>query len=84
VILDSYDAMDVQFLDAGRLPTIVAPMTRIANPAVYTMIVAPSRADISAAVGAGIAGEAQVAATDPDGNPVVFEVVPQPEVPTLP
>jgi 4-amino-4-deoxy-L-arabinose transferase-like glycosyltransferase len=84
VILDSYDAMDVQFLDAGRLPTIVAPMTRIADPAVYTMIVAPSRADISAAVGAGIAAEAQVAATDPEGNPVVFEVVPQPDVPTLP
>jgi len=84
VILDSYDAMDVQFLDAGRLPTIVAPMTRIANPAVYTLVVAPSRADIAAAVGTGIASEAQVGATDPQGNPVVFEVVPQPEVPTLP
>jgi hypothetical protein len=84
VILDSYDAMDVQFLDAGRLPTIVAPMTRIANAAVYTLIVAPSRADIAAAVGSGIAVEAQVGATDPQGNPVVFEVVPQPEVPSLP
>ena len=84
VILDSYDAMDVQFLDAGRLPTIVAPMTRIANAAVYTLIVAPSRADIAAAVGSGIAAEAQVGATDPQGNPVVFEVVPQPEVPSLP
>jgi len=84
VILDSYDAMDVQFLDAGRLPTIVAPMTRVANPAVYTLIVAPSRADIAAAAGSGIAAEAQVDATDPQGNPVVFEVVPQPEVPSLP
>jgi hypothetical protein len=84
VILDSYDAMDVQFLDAGRLPTIVAPMTRIANAAVYTLIVAPSRADIAAAVGSGIAADAQVGATDPQGNPVVFEVVPQPEVPSLP
>ena len=84
VILDSYDAMDVQFLDAGRLPTIVAPMTRIANPAVYTLIVAPSRADIAAAVGAGIAADAQVVSTDPQGNPVVFDVVPQPGVPALP
>jgi hypothetical protein len=84
VILDSYDAMDVQFLDAGRLPTIVAPMTRIANPAVYTLVVAPSRADIAAAVGSGIASEAQVEATDPQGNAVVFEVVPQPEVLSLP
>ena len=77
VILDSYDAMDVQFLDAGRLPTIVAPMTRIANAAVYSLIVAPSRADIAAAVGSGIAAEARVGATDPQGNPVVFDVVPQ-------
>ena len=84
VILDGYDAMDVQFLDAGRLPTMVAPMTRIANAAVYTLIVAPSRADIAAAVGSGIAAEAKVGATDPQGNPVVFEVVPQPEVPALP
>jgi hypothetical protein len=84
VILDSYDAMDVQFLDAGRLPTIVAPLTRIANPAVYSLIVAPTRADIAAAVGPGIAAEAKVGATDPDGNPVVFDVVPQAETPTLP
>ena len=84
VILDSYDAMDVQFLDAGRVPTIVAPMTRIANPAVYSLIVAPSRADIAAAVVAGIAAEARVGATDPYGNPVVFDVVPQASVPTLP
>ncbi|MHB8488703.1 MAG: ArnT family glycosyltransferase [Candidatus Dormibacteria bacterium] len=84
VILDGYDAMDVQFLDAGRLPTIVAPMTRIQNAAVYTLIVAPSRADIAAAVGSAIAAEAQVGATDPQGNPVVFEVVPQAGVPTLP
>ena len=84
VILDSYDAMDVQFLDAGRLPTIVAPATKITNAAVYTLIVAPSRADIAAAVGSGIAAQARVGATDPYGNPVVFEVVPQPGVAVLP
>jgi len=84
VILDSYDAMDVEFLDAGRLPTIVAPMTKVTNPAVYTLIVAPSRADIAAAVGSNIAAEARVGTTDPYGNPVVFEVVPQPGAPTLP
>ena len=84
VILNSYDAMDVQFLDAGRLPTIVAPMTRIQNATVYSLIVAPSRADIAAAVGSGIAAAAQVGATDPQGNPVVFDVVPQAGVPTPP
>ncbi len=78
LILDSYDAMDVQFLDAGRVPTIVEPMHAVGNPAVYSLIVAPSLADIAAAVGAPLAAEAHVVATDPNGTPVVFEVVPEP------
>jgi len=80
LILDEYDAMDVQFLDAGRLPTIVEPLRRVANPAVYSLIVAPSRADIAAAVGATLATDAQVVASDPFGNPVAFAVIPQPGV----
>jgi len=82
LILDDYDAMDVQFLDAGRMPTIVEPMRAIDNAAVYTLIVAPSRADLAAAVGAPLAADAQVVGTDPDGNAVAFEVVPQPALPT--
>jgi Dolichyl-phosphate-mannose-protein mannosyltransferase len=80
LILDDYNAMDVQFLDAGRLPTIVAPMRAIGNPAVYSLVVAPSRADIAAAVGASLAAQAQVVASDPEGNPVVFAVIPQPAI----
>ena len=83
LILDEYDAMDAQFLDAGRLPTVVEPMRPVANPAVYSLIVAPSRADIAAAVGAGIAAEAQVIARDPFGNPVAFDVIPQPGAPPI-
>jgi 4-amino-4-deoxy-L-arabinose transferase-like glycosyltransferase len=82
LILDDYDAMDVQFLDAGRMPTIVEPMRAIGNAAVYSLIVAPSRADIAAAVGPPLAADAQPVATDPDGNAVAFEVVPQPALPT--
>ncbi|HUZ69391.1 MAG TPA: glycosyltransferase family 39 protein [Candidatus Saccharimonadales bacterium] len=78
LILDSYDAMDVQFLDAGRVPTIIEPMRSVGNPAVYTLVVAPSVADIAAAVGAPLAAEAHVVATDPSGTPVAFEVVPEP------
>ncbi len=78
LILDSYDAMDVQFLDAGRVPTIIQPMRAVGNPAVYSLIVAPSLADIAAAVGAQLAAEAHVVATDPTGTPVAYEVVPQP------
>ena len=81
VIIDDYDAMDVQFLDAGRLPTIIEPGQAVGNPAVYSVVVAPSRADIAQAVGAGIAAQARVVASDPYGNPVVFEVVPEPGVP---
>jgi hypothetical protein len=72
--------MDVQFLDAGRLPTIVAPMRPVANPAVYSLIVARSRADIAAAVGAALAAGAQVVARDPFGTPVAFAVIPEPGV----
>jgi 4-amino-4-deoxy-L-arabinose transferase-like glycosyltransferase len=78
LILDSYDAMDVQFLDAGRLPTIIEPMRAVGNPAVYSLVVAPSLADIAAAVGAPLAANAHVVATDPSGTPVAFEVVPEP------
>jgi 4-amino-4-deoxy-L-arabinose transferase-like glycosyltransferase len=81
LILDDYDAMDVQFLDAGRVPTIVEPERAVSNAAVYSLIVAPTRADIAAAVGTSLAADAQVVATDPSGNPVVFEVVPQPAQP---
>lgn len=81
VILDDYDAMDVQFLDSNRPPTIISANTKIANPAVYTLIVAPTRADIAASVGTGLAADARVVATDPLGNPVAFAVVPQPGVP---
>jgi 4-amino-4-deoxy-L-arabinose transferase-like glycosyltransferase len=78
LILDSYDAMDVQFLDAGRVPTIIPPMQSVGNPAVYSLVVAPSLADISAAVGAPLAADAHVVATDPTGTPVAYAVVPQP------
>jgi Dolichyl-phosphate-mannose-protein mannosyltransferase len=81
VIIDDYDAMDVQFLDAGRLPTIIEPGRSVGNPAVYSLVVAPSRADIAQAVGTGIAAQARVVASDPYGNPVVFEVIPEPGVP---
>ncbi len=78
LILDSYDAMDVQFLDAGRVPTIIQPMRAVGNPAIYSLVVAPSLADIAAAVGAPLAAGARVVATDPTGTPVAYEVVPQP------
>ena len=82
LILDRYNAMDVQFLDAGRLPTIIEPMRAVGNPAIYSLVIAPSIADIAAAVGAPLAAGAHVVAVDPNGTPVAFEVVPEPAVAT--
>ena len=76
VIVDGYSAFDVRFLDAGDLPTIVEPGEHIADPAVYARIVAPSRGDIARATDAATAARASIAARDPQGRPVVFEVVP--------
>ena len=76
VIVDSYSAFDVRFLDADDLPTVVTPGRRIADARVYSLIVAGSRADIAAATDAATASRAAVAARDPRGQPVVFIVAP--------
>jgi hypothetical protein len=76
VIIDDYSAFDVRFLDSADPPATLAPGRRLSEPAAYSLLVAPSRADISAATDASTAARATVAARDPGGNPVVFEVVP--------
>jgi hypothetical protein len=75
-ILDEYRAFDVRFLDYDRLPTVVAPGTRLHHAAVYTLIVASARSDIARATDAATAARATVVARDPGGRPVVWEVVP--------
>lgn len=75
-IIDDYNALVVRFLDYERLPTIVAPGSRLAHPAVYSLIVAPSRSDIARATDQATAARAGVAARDPHGSPVVWVVVP--------
>jgi hypothetical protein len=76
VILDGYTSMDVGFVDFDRPPAIVAPGTRIANPAAYSEILALSRADLTTALGPELAGRAAAVAWDPSGRPVVWAVVP--------
>ena len=75
-IVDDYNATDVRFLDAGNLPTILAPNGRLTNPKVYSLIVAPSRELIAAATDAATAARASVATYDLQHNPEWFEVVP--------
>lgn len=75
-IIDDYSAFDVRFLDYERLPTIIAPGARLAHAAVYSLIVARSQSDIARATGVATAQRAGVAARDPEGRPVLWEVVP--------
>jgi len=73
VVIDPYQALVVQFLDRERLPVIAAPGTRL--PPGRGRVVARSRQDLIAALGPGAAAAARPAAFDPEGRPVVFEVL---------
>ncbi len=78
VILDDYRATVVRFLDAGRLPDIVAQGVRLpsttARPA-EQRVLALDIADLVAAVGVDGATRARPVARDPAGHPRVWLVV---------
>jgi hypothetical protein len=76
VVVDSYSAFDVEFLDAKNPPTRFDPNARIPTPGQYRQIVAPSRADLVRAVGSALADRAVVSSVDPNGKPVVLTVTP--------
>jgi Dolichyl-phosphate-mannose-protein mannosyltransferase len=76
VVLDSYSAMDIEFLDDGNLPTIVSPGTHLSRPGAYSVIVARSRKDIAGVAGGDIAARAVVAGEAPNGTPTVWAAVP--------
>ena len=76
IVIDSYDAYDVRFLDAAELPAIVDPGTHLRNPSVYSLIVAATRGDIVAATDAATAARAMPFGTTPAGQPAGWEVVP--------
>ena len=76
VIVDSFQKMDVWFLDYAQSPTIVQPGDRIANPQAFSRIVAATRKDLVAAVGETAAQWAKPAAWDLSGNPSVWVLTP--------
>lgn len=76
VVAGDFDAVDVRFLDAVDPPAIVEPGRHLAHPEVYSLIVAPTRGDLAIATDAATAARALIAARDPTGNPVVWEVSP--------
>jgi hypothetical protein len=76
VILDDYSANVIRFLDAGRLPTIVAPGSPIGQPAAFDRILALSAADLARSLGAGVAPRVTVLDRRPDGRPSVYAASP--------
>jgi 4-amino-4-deoxy-L-arabinose transferase-like glycosyltransferase len=75
VILDSYSAMDVEFLDAEALPAIVTPGSKVSGTA-PTVWLGVSLNDIRSTLGAEAADRAVPVAWDPAGKPVVWAVTP--------
>lgn len=76
VILDEYSATVIRFLDADRLPTIIAPGTPISAPSTDARVLALSRDDIRRALGLEAAERASPLADDPQGSPAVWIVAP--------
>ena len=76
VILDDYSAMDALFVGFDRPPAVIAPGTRIADPAAYTEILALSLDDLTRALGPETAAGAEAVAWNPAGAPVVWAVAP--------
>ena len=76
VVIDSYDAMDIQLLDWGDQPAIIDTGSRIAEPGAYRTFVAMSPGDLTTALGRETGGRAAPVAWDPAGDPVVWAVTP--------
>lgn len=76
VIVDSYSAMDIQFLDWADPPAILEPGQRVADPSAYRTIAAMNPADLATALDPELAARAEPVAWDPSGEPVVWAVTP--------
>jgi len=76
VIIDDYNRIDVEFLDAAHPPALSAPGRRILSPSRYAHVLALSREDIASALGGEAAARAAVIEHAPDGRAAVWSVKP--------
>jgi hypothetical protein len=74
LIVEGYASYDVEFLAYGRMPALIRPGAKIANPSAYSEVVAISKNDLIAALGPELAGTAVPVAWDPSGKPAVWVV----------
>ena len=70
-VTDGYRGYVVRFLDYPQVPLMVKPGSRL-EPLPGRAVVARTRADLAAAIGAGAAEQARVVAVDPAGRPAVW------------
>jgi 4-amino-4-deoxy-L-arabinose transferase-like glycosyltransferase len=82
VVIDDYNRIDVEFLtdvafdDSLLRPRIFTHGSQIPDPARYAEVLALSREDLSAAMGAPVDARVRVIARTTDGRPAVWGVVP--------
>ena len=76
VIIDDYNRIDVDFLDAAHPPAVFRPGTRIPDLNRYSRVVALRREDIAAGLGTAASARATVIERGPDGRPAVWSVSP--------
>jgi hypothetical protein len=76
VIIDDYNGIDIDFLDAAHPPAVFAPGTPIPSPSRYSNVVALSREDLASALGSGPAERARTIEWAPDGRAAVWSVRP--------
>jgi len=76
VVVDSFNAFDVRFLDASSMPTIIDPASHLDHAERFERIVARDRDQLARVAGPELAGRAAVAARDVAGRPVVWAVSP--------
>jgi MYXO-CTERM domain-containing protein len=76
VVIDDYNRIDIDFLDAANPPAVFSPGARIPAPGSYARVVALTQTDIAVALGAEAAARATIIARAPDGRASVWSVSP--------
>lgn len=74
VVIDDYNRIDIDFLDAGHAPRVFAPGTRIRDPGRFARVLALSRQDAAAALGEATASRGEMVSAD--GHPAFWSVIP--------
>jgi 4-amino-4-deoxy-L-arabinose transferase-like glycosyltransferase len=76
VVINGYSAMDVLFVDAERPPVVFTSGTVIEHPKDYKLIVGLNHNELATAVGPELAKRIVAVSWNPEGKPVVWEVIP--------